>query len=406
MCDAPHARYRDRLRLLSADAPLTRAITELGSQRGWWPDLAWSRMSDRFEPHAAAFGDFLFEHHGPPQSICRVEAFDTRPAPAHVDAPCAHTDAGWLRVRRFPCDDALPALPSVLAEPGRATVVRYHPGRRCTIRFEQRDRTMFAKVYAINRGERVHRAGLALWEAAGRGKLELDVARPERWEPHTRTLWQHNLAGTPVSDRLRGADGPRLTHRIGRALASLTRAQLQAGNVNVAVDMVDVLDGRAQMRRSERHGTELSRQVPRLAGLTTELLERLAALHAAAASGEPRPIHGAPHPAQWLEDGPRLGLVDFDRLSLGDPEMDAGIFLGDLEADGSLKHSVTPLATSFLAGYQSVAGRLDPRLVLAWRMHQQLSRALRAARAVRPDGDGRAERKLRRAIKALSEGAS
>src|SRR5437762_2185806 len=291
MCDSPHARYRDRLTLLSTDALLTQAITEVGSQRGWWPDLAWSRMSGRFEPHAAAFGEFLFEHHGPPQSICRVEAFDTRRTPTDRDAPCVQTRAGWLRVTRFPSDAELPALPSVLAAPGRATVVRYRPGLRCTIRFEQDERTLFAKVYAGHQGRRVHRAGIALWEAASRGQIDLGVAEPERWESRTRTLWQHKLAGEPVRDRLSGADGPLLTHRMGRALASLTRARLP-------VVEADVLDGAAQMLRSQRHGTELSRLVPWLAGLIGQLLQRLAALHAKPAPKEPRPIHGAPHPDQ------------------------------------------------------------------------------------------------------------
>ena len=54
MCDSPHARYRDRLTLLGTDAPLTRAIAGLGSLRGWRPDLAWSRMSERFASRAAA----------------------------------------------------------------------------------------------------------------------------------------------------------------------------------------------------------------------------------------------------------------------------------------------------------------------------------------------------------------
>src|SRR5204863_294357 len=84
MCDAPHARYRDRLTLLSTDALLTRAITELGSPRGWWADLAWSRMSGRFKPHAAAFGEFLFEHHAPPQSIGRA-----RPQSSERSGRCA-----------------------------------------------------------------------------------------------------------------------------------------------------------------------------------------------------------------------------------------------------------------------------------------------------------------------------
>src|SRR5207247_3420973 len=124
MCDAPHARFRDRLTLLSTDALLTRAITELGSQRGWWADLAWSRMSGRFKPHAAAFGEFLFEHHGPPQSICHVEAFDTRPAPDYIDGTWARPAAGGLRVRRFQCVVALSALPSFLIETRCAICVR------------------------------------------------------------------------------------------------------------------------------------------------------------------------------------------------------------------------------------------------------------------------------------------
>lgn len=394
MCDSPHAHYRARLTLLSTDTLLTQAITDLGSDRGWWGDLSWSRMSARFAPDRPAFGDFLFAHDGPPQVICRVEAFQVRPAPIECDAPCVHTSAGWLRVTPFPSDARLNTLRSVLAAPGRATVVRYHPGSRCTIRFEQDGHTLFAKVYADSRGERVHDAAIGLWEAARRGQLELRVAEPGRWDPLTRTVWQHQLAGEPIRDRLSGPDGPMLAYAIGRALASLARVQLPV------VD-ADVSDGAAQMRRLARRAAELSRLVPRLAAPTAALLERLAAVHGNAVVRHRRPIHGAAHPDQWLADGSRLGLLDFDRLSIGDPEIDAGVFLGDLEADGNLKHSVAETGRAFLAGYEEVAGALDRRLVLAYQVQQQFATALRAARSVRPDGDDRAERKLRRAIRAL-----
>lgn len=394
MCDSPHARYRARLTLLSTDALLTQAITDLGSDRGWWPDLSWSRMSARFAPDRPAFGDFLFAHGGSPQVICRVEAFEVQPAPIECDAPCVHTSAGWLRVTRFPSDARLNTLRSVLAAPGQATVVRYHPGSRCTIRFEQDGHTLFAKVYADNRGERVHDAVIGLWGAASRGQLELMVAEPGRWDPLTRTVWQHELAGEPIRDRLSGPDATLLAHRIGRALASLTRVQLPVVDAEVS-------DGAAQMRRLARHGAELSRLVPRLAAPTGALLERMAAVHGKAVLRQRRPIHGAAHPDQWLADRARLGLLDFDRLSVGDPEIDAGVFLGDLEADGSLEHSVAETGRAFLAGYEEVAGTLDPGLVLAYQVQQQFSAVLRAARSVRPDGDDRAERKLRRAIRAL-----
>ena len=44
--------------------------------------------------------------------------------------------------------------------------------------------------------------------------------------------------------------------------------------------------------------------------------------------------------------------------------------------------------------------------LIAYRMQQQLSSVLRAAGSVRPDGDDRAERKLRRAIRVLDAASS
>jgi hypothetical protein len=399
VCESAHARYRDRLTLLSNDALLTQTMTALGSDRGWWGDLSWSRMSARFAPDRAPFGDFLFGHHGRPQAICRVEAFDGRPASGDGGAPCVRTAAGWLRLTRFPCDPRLAALPALLGGAGRATVVRYHPGSRCTIRVEQDEHTRFAKVYADNRGRRVHHAGVGLWQAATRGQLELTVAEPDRWHSATRTLWQHELTGEPVLNRLSAPGGRLLAHRIGRALASLTRVHLPVVDGHLA-------DGVAQMRRSTRHAAELSCLVPALAASAGELLARLAALHGAHGAREPRPIHGAAHPDQWLTGGSRLGLVDFDRLSIGDSEIDAGVFLGDLAADGSLNPSVAEISRAFLAGYEEVAGTLNRGLVLAYQVHQQLSSVLRAARSVRPDGDERAERKLRRALRTLDEASN
>src|SRR5207245_5985888 len=96
MSSSPHARYRDRLSLLSTDELLTGAVRELGSPHACWRDRVWSRMSGRFTPDAAPFGDFLFESHGPPQAICRVEAFDAPPVPAPFASPCIRTADGWL----------------------------------------------------------------------------------------------------------------------------------------------------------------------------------------------------------------------------------------------------------------------------------------------------------------------
>ena len=76
-----------------------------------------------------------------------------------------------------------------------------------------------------------------------------------------------------------------------------------------------------------------------------------AAARGSAEPGPPRPIHGAPHPPQWLVDGDALGLIDFDRLALGDPEADVAAFMeaAAAEDDGE------PVAAAFARGY----GALD-----------------------------------------------
>jgi aminoglycoside phosphotransferase (APT) family kinase protein len=205
-------------------------------------------------------------------------------------------------------------------------------------------------------------------------------------------MWQHQVPGTPLVDRLLGPGGPELAGRIGRAAASITRSGLQPGAVFGAA---------AQLDRSRRAAADLGSRVPRLAPVASCLLSRLTAAHAAAGALPHRPIHGAPHPNQWLEDGPTLGLVDFDRLSTGDPELDVATFLGELDFEETRVAPVDELEQAFLAGYEAIAGTLDRALLAAYRSHKRLAKSLRSARALRPDGDERAERHLEQAMECI-----
>src|SRR6185295_6331388 len=100
-------------------------------------------------------------------------------------------DVAWARVTRFPFDPDLPGLADVVrAARGGLTVVRYHPGRRCTLRLVNSERTIFAKVYASNKGARVYREMVGLWRAASDGELQFAVAIPLAWDTPSRTLSQ------------------------------------------------------------------------------------------------------------------------------------------------------------------------------------------------------------------------
>ena len=258
--------------------------------------------------------------------------------------------------------DTLPGLRAVLA--AGAEIVRYHPRRRCTVRAGER----FGKVLADGSGPALFAAKRELW--AHRDELGFAVAEPLSYDDETRTLWLAAVPGEDARPRLAGTDGAALAGRMGAALATLA-----ASGVNAS----------AAPARSA--ADELVRRVPELRDDVSRLLEEIARLHAAAPPRRPRPVHGAPHPPQWLVDGEHLGLIDFDRLALGDPEADVAAFVEAAAAEDGGE----AIAAAFLAGY----GPLDEQRLTAYRHERRIARALRAASALRPDGAERAVRRLR-----------
>jgi aminoglycoside phosphotransferase (APT) family kinase protein len=73
-----------------------------------------------------------------------------------------------------------------------------------------------------------------------------------------------------------------------------------------------------------------------------------------------QPIHGDFHTAQVLIDAARVGILDLDRASSGDPVSDLGNFAAHLEyaaIDGTLSPAVRDLAVdAFITGYEQTAG--------------------------------------------------
>lgn len=396
---AAQARYRARLVALATDSALGRALAEAAQQRAWWPAPAsWSRRYTQFNPYEQPFARLVCAAQGRPQALCHVDVFEVAPQVHSADDYLVFdATVGWLRLRRFPMDDTLTTIKAVLALPGQPTVVQYWPERRCTMRFDAAGQTRFAKIYPKKflrrgRGAAIHDVGVALWEAAARGDVDFAVPCPERWDASTQTLWQAQLPGTPAVHRLLGSEGCRMAQHMGQAAASITRCALAPCRV---------FDRTEQLKDSLEYGHDLVRRVPYLAVAVEALLLRLQRAHTALAVQPLRPVHGDMHADQWLEDEGRLGLVDFDDVSLGDPERDAAFFMVQLAAEYGLHAALAPVAAAFLAGYESVAGSLDRALLRTYMAHKWLSKALKAARTLQPDGDTQAVRHLRRAQHSL-----
>lgn len=63
------------------------------------------------------------------------------------------------------------------------------------------------------------------------------------------------------------------------------------------------------------------------------------------------PVHGAPHQHQWLADGEQLGLIDFGRFALGDPELDLATLLAELADESDRRVPMAVLTAAAVAGY-------------------------------------------------------
>ena len=164
MSDSAHDRFRERLVALQTDAVPAAALAGAGARCGWWrEDRRWRRRSGRFEPHAAAFVDLVYETADAPQAIGRVEIHEEPPARRGDGACVIESAIGWMRVTPIGFDAAIPAIGQLMQ--GRAIAVRYHPGRRCTMRVERGGESYFAKAYANANGKRAYDATVDVWRA-------------------------------------------------------------------------------------------------------------------------------------------------------------------------------------------------------------------------------------------------
>jgi hypothetical protein len=382
------ARYASRLEVLAAPEPILEAVRAAVTAWGL-EEVPWRRTYGRFEPGRAPFARLVLETTEGPQRILRVDAFEDGPSAVAGEIVVATEAIGWLRLTRFPSDPALATLPGLVASLREFRVVRFRPGSRCTMRVAGNRGARFVKVFPDGRGAALHENAVELHRAADRGELGFGVAAPLNFDPAARALWQQALAGESVESRLFGAAGVPLATRMGRAAATLTRSSLRpaalAGPEN-------------QLARARKYRERIGRIAPALGPAAEKVVAQLAALHGAAPARAPRPIHGSPRPRQWLVDGERLALVDFDRFAWGDPELDVSSFV--VAAENERAHDV---AAAFVQAYAVEAGTLRPSLLTAYLAQRRLGEAEKAVRALGPDGDLRAERKLEHALRCLTE---
>jgi hypothetical protein len=385
---SPHDRYRAHLAVLADDDAVLEAA---GVVRRGAPQ-AWTRRFGRFHPGRPCYAQLVFANAADARSLITIDVFEQGPTSPPEGA--RRTSVGGMRVTRFPCDARLTTLSRVLDEAPDATVVRYRPGQRCTLRLRVGGRDCFAKVFPDDAGARLFAEGVALWQAGERGELGFAVAEPVGWHAGLRMLTHAALAGGSAIPAISSATASTFVRALGRAAATMPRSHVQPTHV---------FDAEEQLRRTASYARDLADRVPALAADADRFVARLRDAHGRRPLRALRPIHGSPHIHQWIDMGERVGLVDFDRFSMGDPELDVATFLGELDFEDGLAVPATELGEHFMAGYEDVDGRLDRPLVALYRAHKRLAKVLRSAWALRVDGHHRAQAHFARAVRLADE---
>ncbi len=367
----PHAQYQRQLTCLAEGAEPLVALLEAATGL-----TDWTRTYARLQPDAAAYCTVLFEHRGGD-----IRRADLSTAPTPTSQPAG--DLGHAQLIEPAEDPMLDTLPAVFAAHPGARIIRYRPDRRCTLRVTGPDGARFVKVFRNDIGAQLHLGMQALYEI--RDELGFAVAPSLGWNPATRAATQAAVPGAPAIADLFGVDGLDVAARMGRAAATLPLCSV--------TDRVD-LPADDQIERTERYTRNLGALAPHAADRVATLSANLVGRSAGRRAREPRPIHGGLHPSQYLTtpDG-GLALVDFDRLSVGDPELDVATLITELRYERAPLVNADELCAAFVAGYQDVV-ELDPELIDLYVAHKELAKVLRLARAPRPDAPARFERAL------------
>ena len=343
----------------------------------------WRRVYGRLRPGRSPWAVLVYQAEpGPTVQVGIYDSSDLSPG-AGQGSTAMHAALGAVKVTPCEEDPALPGLRAVLAALDHATVVRYRPGHRCTVRGLVGPAVRFVKVLA--EGIDDQREARARWDAAASGRLSFSVAEPFGWDEQNRASWYGAVPGEAVLPALLGADGKQVAERIGRSLGELAVAPLRPEATCTPAD---------QLRRAKRALARAAAVAPALHDELRRVEDALTRAHQGLAVRPLVPVHGAAHLGQWLVDrNGRLGLVDFDRWARGEPEFDLAAFLVDLESQSSAI-SVEDLKEATRNGFRVVAGEPDTYRLVLYGLHRRLAKVARTASALRPDAEDRAARLL------------
>lgn len=295
---------------------------------------------------------------------------------------------GRLYLSGYRDDPALADLNDVLTANDRVSVLRYRPGKRITLRVSTGRRSpIIIKCVSHGVGDTFDRLQ-QLYELAD--ILPFSTSQP-LWKNEAATVMaQQCLDGDPIAIE-HFTRQPALGAQIASAISGLHQAPLTFPTCFGTGD---------QQKRSEKYRQSMVLRFPELQAELDNAIARLNELQVRL-DGEEQPeyipIHGALHSHQWLFSPEGLALVDFDRCSMGDAELDVATFLAEWD------YEPAAIGEPVKGAFMSRLSGLDPVRLGFYRAHKHLAKAYKASRSVHPSAVDKVRRNLQRLLWVLAD---
>lgn len=327
----------------------------------------------------ARFGlDALRTESASPAAPPRAAAPPPPPVPADDELPALASVVDAAHVRRWVDErrEAIGLPAAAIVQRVDVERVRYRPAEHCLLRYRVHASApgaapappvvVYAKAYARGRGAYVYRVLREIHDHPGRAP-GVGVPRPLAYIPEAGAVWTAEWPGTRLAG---GVGDPGLEPGPSRAMVEI--AHLLAGLHTLRGVRVRLQPARSASRAlddARRDAAGIARFHPAVTRRLDEFVERLARTVPPPRRAPRAVLHGGFRISQLLRapDG-RLGLVDFDRASRGDPHHDLADFLSSYRFRTLMRHwsalSARDGAEQFVEAYQlEVPWRCDaPRL--------------------------------------------
>lgn len=357
-----------------------------GQVRGLRISRVRRNTSRRRNPHPMTFCvdlEWCVEDHAPQHCLLYGKVYrDGASALAGPTGAPLHLPELDLLLWLWPHDPGMPQLAALLqpacASPwwngnaDQVELLHYTPESRASLRYTDASdpadhRHLYAKTFAGDHGEAIHRRFVHFWAQARCRPEAPRVAEPLGYDATTRTLWQAEVRGLPLVQAMTQDPHAAWLPQLVAAMAAVHQAP------------VALADGHRRgldhwLTELPRRLKKVTRAAPDLAPTVQAVVEQLLETAQALPDFEPTLIHGDCHPDQFLMADGRVVVFDFDEFSLGDPMEDLGAFLVKLDPAARARWG-----DALTAAYAQAWPDLHDAQRLCW--YEALQHLLQACRA-------------------------